>query len=101
MLLSLEPSEAAGKYPRDDVTTRPDVRDLIQSIEAGNVPCHESRLPVSLQGVRVMIQNTRMGVQLPKDTRWSREAELRLLRTLLKAKRQADYTEASQGHPRQ
>ena len=89
VLLSLEHSEAAtGKYPRDDMTTRPDVRDLIQSIEAGNVPCHESRLPVSLQDVRVTMQNARMGVQLPKDTKWSREAVLRLLRTLLKAERQ-------------
>ena len=88
VLLSLQHSQAAAaKYPRDDVAAPPDVRDLIQSIGHGDLACHQSRLPVSMHEVRVMMNNTRMAIRLPKDTKSCRETELRLLRTLLQAKR--------------
>ena len=65
VLLSLEPAaaEPPKDYPRKDVSSPPNLEELIDAINAGSVPAHQSRLPVSRQDMRIMINNT-----LPRST---------------------------------
>ena len=47
-------------------------------------PVHQSRRPVSRQNMRIIINNTRNGVDVKNIATSNQETELRLLRTLLK-----------------
>ena len=92
VMLALEPTHPApGRRDGNPHDEPPNAAELVESIRQGEVPCHPTCVPVSIQQIQVLINNVKTKMQFRGSNQiWSSAAQESLLTTLSKPKRHAN-----------